>query len=72
MENLFQLEKVLQDLYSKEGERKRKLYMDRMETDEYDLARSILEKNEIEANYFSSKQILDKIKSNSKEASKEL
>lgn len=72
MENLFQLEKVLQDLYAKEGERKRKLYMDRMETDEYDLARSILEKNEIEANYFSSKQILDKIKSNSKEASKEL
>lgn len=72
METLFKFEKLLQEMFEKESNRKRKLYMDRMETDEYDLARSILIKNEIEANYYSSKRTLDKIKSNNKEASKEL
>ena len=48
MENLILLEHQLKAMDCKG----RRVYMDKMETDEYDLARAILEKNHIEASYF--------------------
>lgn len=48
MENLILLEHQLKAMDCKG----RRVYMDKMETDEYDLTRAILEKNHIEASYF--------------------
>lgn len=48
MENLMLMEQRLKDF----DLRGRKFYMDRMETDEYDLAKTILQKNDITAHYY--------------------
>lgn len=48
MENLILLGEQLRSLDCKN----KRVYMDKIETDEYDLARLILEKNQIEASYF--------------------
>lgn len=58
IENLLLMEQQLCELDLKN----RKVYMERMGTDIYDLARSILTKNEIESLYFTNRSILEKNK----------
>lgn len=58
IENLLLMEQQLRELDLKD----RKVYMERMETDTYDLARSILTKNEIETVYFANSSTIDKSK----------
>lgn len=68
IENLLLLERNLKQLDLKN----RKVYMDRMESDSYDLARSILTKNHIEAAYFTSKDAVEKTKSSEQGMTQEI
>ena len=56
--NLMLLEKVLREI---EDLKDRRIYMDRMETDRYDLAKSILTSSDMTASYFEKKDTLDKL-----------
>lgn len=56
--NLMLLEKVLREI---EDLKDRRIYMDRMETDRYDLAKSILTSSNMTASYFEKKGTLDKL-----------
>lgn len=58
MENLLIMERQLREI----DLTNRKVYMDKMSTDAYDLARSIFEKNYIEAMYFTNREANQKIK----------
>ncbi len=55
--NLILMEKVLQEI---EDLRSRRIYMDRLDTDRYDLAKSVLSANDLTASYFEQKTTLDK------------
>ena len=55
MQNLLELERMLREMDLS----KRKVYMDRISADEYDLARSILEKDKIPCQYYTSQGSLD-------------
>lgn len=68
MENLLLMERQLREL----DLRNRKVYMDRMETDAYDLARSILVKNQIETLYFTGRETVEKSKGSEQSISQEL
>lgn len=68
IENLLLLERNLRQLDLKN----RKVYMDRMESDTYDLARSILTKNQIEAAYFTSRDVLEKQKGSEQAMTQEI
>ena len=68
MENLLLMERQLLEL-DRKG---RKVYIDKIETDIYDLARAILMKNQIEALYFTNIQLAEKNKSNTKSLSQEM
>lgn len=68
MENLLFMEKQLRELDLKG----RRVYMDKMDTDEYDLARSIFEKNQIEALYFANRELEEKAKGGEHTADKEI
>lgn len=57
LENLLLFE---QRLLEEQSIKSRKLYMDKMETDSYDLARIILQKNQINAQYYVSLPALEK------------
>lgn len=58
LDGILMLEKQLKEI----DLRGRKVYMDRMEFDYYDLARSVLQKNNIEALYFTGRREEQKIK----------
>ena len=56
--NLILMEKMMKEI---EDLRDRKIYMDRIESDRYDLARSILATNDLQAAYFEKKSTIDKM-----------
>ena len=66
--NLMLLENVLREI---EDLKERRVYMDRMESDRYDLAKSILTSSNITASYFEKKSTLDKILGNEQEKNME-
>lgn len=68
MENLLLMEKQLKEIDLKN----RRVYMDKMETDSYDLACAILQKNKIESLYFTNREIIAKAKSSEQGLSQEL
>lgn len=68
MDNLLLMETQLRELDLKN----RKVYMDRMETDLYDLARSIFIKNQIETLYFTGKDVVEKSRVGEQSISQEL
>ena len=62
--NLIVMEQMLKEI---EDIRSRKIYMDRIESDRYDLARSILTSNNFQAAYFEKKSTIDKMLEEEKE-----
>lgn len=66
VENLLEFERILRET-DLEG---RKVYMDRMEMDTLDVAYSVLQKNKIEALYFTRQGVEDKTESKEQELSK--
>ena len=62
--NLIVMEQMLKEI---EDIRSRKIYMDRIESDRYDLARSILASNNFQAAYFEKKSTIDKVLEEEKE-----
>lgn len=62
--NLILMETLLK---KEETVRERKIYMDRFESDRYDIAKAILKANEFSAAYFETKLLLDKYAQNEEE-----
>lgn len=62
--NLILMEQMLKEI---EGIQNRKIYMDRIASDRYDLAKSILASNEFQVSYFEKKSTIDKLLEDEKE-----
>lgn len=58
MDNLLELERQMKDLG--ESARNRRLYIDRIENDSYDLARAVLKKIDMQSNYYTRRDLTEK------------
>ena len=58
MDNLLELERQMKDLG--ESAKNRRLYIDRIENDSYDLARAVLKKIDMQSNYYTRRDLTEK------------